>query len=79
MADEADMAQAKMEFELDMILKQAASHSQPLPQMFNAATGDVQCWECNAVIPAERLAVVPDAILCVGCQEAAERFERLGR
>ena len=34
--------------------------------------GDVICRDCELPIPPKRLEKMPDAALCVGCQEAQE-------
>lgn len=36
------------------------------------------CEECAAPIPNERLAIIPDATLCVGCQGKLEKLSGLG-
>jgi predicted RNA-binding Zn-ribbon protein involved in translation (DUF1610 family) len=38
---------------------------------------EVCCEYCGKIIPAERLAAVPNATLCVNCQSVAERGELL--
>lgn len=40
--------------------------------------GRVWCNDCDAEIDAARLAIVPHAVCCIGCQEARERRERRG-
>jgi len=35
-----------------------------------------RCMDCDAVIPAERLAAVPDATRCIECQKDIERSGR---
>jgi RNA polymerase-binding transcription factor DksA len=77
MADEADMSQPRIDFELDLAIKNHRHHIHELPQMIDVQTGEVLCWECNAVIPAERLAVVPTATYCVGCLQVIERRHKL--
>jgi len=35
--------------------------------------GTPRCWDCGEGVPAARLAKVPDAECCVGCQDERER------
>jgi RNA polymerase-binding transcription factor DksA len=69
-ADNADMAAERQEIVDDLLLQR-----RPRPPQRQAPGSD--CLGCGDPIPEERLAVLPNCCLCVGCQEDAERV--LGR
>lgn len=70
MPDEADRAQAHVDVFLAGAIHRA---HQPAGRGPDMSDGTARCRECGEEIPARRLAATPDAELCVGCQEEAER------
>lgn len=74
--DEADQASRLQQLEVEARLMEQARRAAPGPQLFAEDAKTVLCWECQAPIPPERLAVLPDAAFCVGCLEIIERQQR---
>lgn len=63
--------------DVEIALEQRRRRALPVPQLTDAQTGAVLCWECEKPIPPERLATQPLAAFCVGCLEAIERRRKL--
>jgi phage/conjugal plasmid C-4 type zinc finger TraR family protein len=69
MADPADLAHVQEEaFRAEAL----ARVMRPRGRGPDMSDGTPRCWECGEEIPAARLARVPDAECCVGCQSEAE-------
>lgn len=68
MADEADLAQKHEEAAWQQFLRQ---RRQRLQGLMTRVAWD--CVDCGAEIPAARLAAVPGARRCIGCQTRAEQ------
>ena len=56
------------------LLKRRASLREALRRLRDGCYG--QCGDCNAPIPEKRLLAMPEAALCVHCQERRERRSR---
>lgn len=74
--DEADQAARLQLLEVERGLLELRRESRPGPQLFDADGKTVLCWECEAPIEPERLAIQPGAGFCVPCLEAIERRRR---
>lgn len=73
MADPADLAHVQEEAFRAASLAQARHTRGRGPDM---SDGSPRCWDCGEEIPAARLAKVPDAECCVGCQGERESNRR---
>lgn len=71
--DIADRAQALNLAENDAAL---AAHTSALDRARPARHAG-RCDECGDLIPSARIAALPRARLCVGCQEASDSLTRL--
>lgn len=61
------MAQLNEALARRFALARVAAGRPRVPQKLDTA-GQVVCMECGNVIPAKRLAIVPDAARCIDCQ-----------
>lgn len=68
--DPLDKAKELEMFQRDQALANQKARAQQPPQL--VIDGVVHCLHCAAEIPAERLAVLPDAAYCIGCQSYRE-------
>jgi RNA polymerase-binding transcription factor DksA len=71
--DDVERAQLRQLVDTDLALREHQGRDSAGPQLIDAQTGAVICWQCNEPIPAERLAVQPEARLCVDCQTEQEQ------
>ncbi len=71
MADIADMAQAREEAHRARAIEAARRGLHGGDQAMDE-DGRIVCVDCGERIPPARLAVVPRAVRCLPCQEAAE-------
>ena len=71
MADFCDLGAERADQMLEDALQrhQRAAHEAP-------ATSALYCEECDAAIPLARREAVPGCLLCVDCQQLAERRAR---
>ena len=67
--DNADRATLQQE-----VISEAMLERRPRPPQRQSPGTD--CLACGEEIPTARLAVLPNACLCVDCQEDAERLHR---
>ena len=75
MADDVDNAldleEVRMEEKQNEIRKRREAERLAL-----ATISERECEECGAIIPLERLKIVPLAKLCISCQSELERHRR---
>lgn len=71
--DIADLAQDTIDATLAAALAAARRPLHLVPQPHDA-TGRACCADCGEPIPAARLAILPRACRCAGCQGRAERW-----
>lgn len=70
-----DHAEEARETALAELLAEPDSYAGP-PFLYAGDGTTRLCWECQDAIPAERLAVRPNAAFCVECQTVLERFDQ---
>jgi DnaK suppressor protein len=70
--DTADIASELAEFSRDIALRTHLAKVESHEDQIVGAEGEVYCQDCPAMIPPDRLARVPHAVRCVGCQEVYE-------
>lgn len=78
-ADPLDSATARAEDDRENALAELLAEPDTYagPPFLFATDGTTRlCWECQDAIPAERLAVRPNAAFCVACQTELERFDK---
>lgn len=72
--DDADRADLTREFYKQNELTRIKQGEQIAPE--TNKNGERICIECDAVINPQRLKAKPDAVRCIGCQEAHEAHRR---
>lgn len=83
LADESDFAQREaLLHENYSLIERKTRELKRIEYMIQKLSKDEKfgrCEECGRMIPSERLLAVPDATLCVPCQQELERFDKMRR
>lgn len=75
MSDIIDKANEQAEWHRQRAIKNALKKQPTLSAVFTTVNGEqVQlCADCDTPIPKARLRVLPEAVLCIECQEVWEK------
>lgn len=72
MSDIIDRANDLADFDRERAIANALA-KKPVANAVFAESGAQLCAECDEPIPVQRLSVIPDAVLCIECQEVWEK------
>jgi RNA polymerase-binding transcription factor DksA len=77
--DDIERAQERQLVDNEVALLEHEARTTAGPQLIDADTGAVLCWQCNEPIPPARLAAQPYAGYCIECQADLEARQKRGK